>query len=272
MQCSSTFLCSTLPYMSFGHRHDGHSGRLSSKFPPASWWAWDAPISFSTACRRPLSCHQTSHLLLFTEWVHALFSIFFPFLLSFSPPFPPFVHPVSSQTNHPVILVLLHPFPNLVFLLPLHTQSQHYMTLMIWFPRYRCPCKAPFPNKKSLLSPLKLPGSYWFQFAYLTCFLRYAILLVHWFFCAAQDKFKHCLSSYTTQSRVKAHPVTCFSQSFFVLTAHSALPLLSVTNLWPGHVLETPSHLLQRHHLHTILWSSATRCLTAMLSRCQREM
>lgn len=77
-QCSSTLLCSILPHMSFGHRPDGRSGRLSSRFPPASWWAWDAPISFSTACRHPLSCHQTSHLLLFTEWLHALLSIFFP--------------------------------------------------------------------------------------------------------------------------------------------------------------------------------------------------
>lgn len=108
--------------------------------------------------------------------------------------------PPPKQTTF-VIPILLQPFPNSV----LHIQAQHYIAPMVWFPRYSCPCKAPFPKRTSKLPLDSLVHS---GFSLLTL---YAFSDIPSCLCLDSAPGKYCLFSY--KNCVKAHPVTHFSHS-----------------------------------------------------------
>lgn len=174
--------------------------------------------------------------------------------------------PHSLLPNKPcVIPILLLPFPGLVFPIPLHMQSQ--LQLMLRFPRYSCPCKDPFPQKRELQLPWNYLVYTGFEFAYLICFLRHSSLLVSWFICCTPGKLKHCLLPYT--NCVKVHLVTCFSHSVFFLTALTALPLLlshkSLACTCSWDTVARPAEAPSQHHPDPVqpgaLWWCLGWCL-----------
>lgn len=160
-------LCPPTPCVSAIHFHSA----LTSHINILDWWGvkWlTQGNSFSTLvdfrCAHQLqhcvlvSCQWISHLLMFTEWFIATFSV--------SSPLPHF----CSFFHHPTYLSPPSLLPNKLpgypcfatfiskCLMPLHVQSQHYMSLIIRFPRHSCTYKAQFCKISWI--PLELPGSY----------------------------------------------------------------------------------------------------------------